>query len=134
MSLPKFGSEENVEAIREIWKDFGARVVAHDPDTYVEPWHHEGIQLPPDGPIVVGREAIYAGVKDEASRLEFSRCEIFPKEIQLTSETTAYTWGEYVLQFTQRDGGDETKLEGKFLTILIKKPDGDWKIYRDCYN
>jgi len=109
-------------------------MLSHDPDWYMELWHSDGIRLPSDGPIVVGKEAIRTATKEDFSRVEILRCDVFPKETQLTSDTTAFSWGKYILEYARREGGEETKMEGIFMTVLIKDSDGSWKMYRDCYN
>jgi len=83
---------------------------------------------------VYGWNAIDAGMRDEMSRLEFAVVDVQPHEIRLTSDKTAYSWGKCPLRFVQKATGDVTELDAKFLTILIKEPDGSWKIYRDCFN
>ena len=100
----------------------------------MELWHSDGIRLPSDGPIVVGKEAIRTATKEDFSRVKILRCDVFPKETQLTSDTTAFLWGKYILEYARREGGEETKMELIFMTVLIKDSDGSWKTYRDCYN
>ena len=134
MSLPKLGTEKDIEAIDGRWRSYGERMLSHDTDRYMELWHSDGIRLPPDGPVVVGKEAIHAAQKDDFSRVEILRCEVSPKETQLTSDTTAYSWGRYLLEYAMREGGEERKMEGIFMTVLVKDSDGSWKMYRDCFN
>jgi ketosteroid isomerase-like protein len=83
---------------------------------------------------VTGWNAINALIRDEMDRLEFSVFDVQPHEIRLTSDSTAYTLGKCPIRFAQKATGDTTELDVKFLTILVKEPDGSWKLYRDCFN
>jgi ketosteroid isomerase-like protein len=132
--METLGPKQDVESIQRIWRNYGARMVAGDLEGYMSQWHHNGIQLPPDGPIASGWESINAVIRDEMSRLDFPVFDVQPQEIRITSDTTAYSWGKCTIRYFQKATGAVTELGVKFLTILVKLPDGSWKIYRDCFN
>jgi ketosteroid isomerase-like protein len=46
----------------------------------------------------------------------------------------AYSRGLYTQDLTSKATGNVAHVDGKFLTIFRKQPDGSWKIYRDCFN
>jgi ketosteroid isomerase-like protein len=46
----------------------------------------------------------------------------------------AYSRGSYEQIATTKADGTSVRLVGKFLDILVRQPDGSWKITRDCYN
>jgi hypothetical protein len=54
-------------------------------------WHRDGVQLPPDGPVTIGWDAIAIQMRDEMSRLDFTLVKVQPHEIRITSDTTAYS-------------------------------------------
>ncbi len=58
---------------------------------------------------------------------------INPKEIVIMGDY-AYSMGVYTQILTPKTGGSTTRFDGKFLTVLHKDSDGNWKILRDCYN
>jgi uncharacterized protein (TIGR02246 family) len=132
--METYGNKRDIEAIQEIWRNYGARIVAGDWEGHMSQWHRDGIQLPPDGPVTIGWDSIAAQMRDEMSRLDFTAVEVQPHEIRLTSDETAYSWGKCRMKFAQKATSEVTELDAKFLTILIKTPDGSWKIYRDCFN
>jgi uncharacterized protein (TIGR02246 family) len=132
--METYGNKEDVEAIQKIWRNYGARLVAGDADGHMSQWHPDGVQLPPDGPVNVGRDTIDVQLRDEMSRLDYNAVEVQPREIRVTSDTTAYAWGKFAMKLTEKSTGDVTELDGKFCTLLVKTPDGAWKIYRDCFN
>jgi ketosteroid isomerase-like protein len=68
------------------------------------------------------------------SRLDYNAVEVQPREIRVTSDTTAYAWGTFTMKLTEKSTRVVTELDGKFCTLLIKTPDGAWKLYRDCFN
>ena len=43
----------------------------------------------------------------------------------------AFSRGNYILSLTPKGGGPSTHLDGKWLDILKKQPDGSWKVYID---
>ena len=132
--METYGNKEDVEAIKKIWRNYGARLVAGDADGHMSQWLPDGIQLPPDGPINIGRDAIHAQLRDEMSRLDYTTVEVQPREIRMMSDTTAFSCGKCMMKFAPKATGEVTELDVKFLTILVKTPEGSWKIYRDCFN
>jgi len=132
--METYGNKEDVEAIQQIWRNYGSRLVAGDADGHMSQWHPDGVQLPPDGPVNVGRDTIDVQLRDEMSRLDYNAVEVQPREIRVTSDTTAYAWGKFTMRLTEKSTGDITELDGKFCTLLVKTLDGAWKIFRDCFN
>ena len=132
--METYGNKNDVAAIQVIWRNYGARIVAGDAEGHMSQWHRDGVQLPPDGPVTIGWDAIATQMRDEMSRLDFTLVEVQPHEIRITSDTTAYSWGKCRMKFAQKATGEVTELDAKFLTILVKISDGSWKIYRDCFN
>ena len=132
--MQTFGPKQDVEAIQRLWRNYGARMSAGDTEGYMSQWHQDGVQLPPDGPIVTGWEAIRAVIRDENARLDFPVFDVQPQEIRITSDTTAFSWGKCAIHYVQKATGAATVLDVKFLTMLVKLPDGSWRIYRDCFN
>ena len=60
-----------------------------------------------------------------------SSMSIVPEEIVLTDDW-AYSRGNYTSE--RVIDGQPVKVDGKFMTILKRQPDGGWKIYRDIFN
>ena len=56
---------------------------------------------------------------------------IYPEEINV-AESWAYARGTYDSE--REVEGQAVRVEGKFLTIFKRQPDGTWRIYRDCFN
>ena len=89
--------------------------------------------LAPDIPIALGWEA---------SRAVFAKLEALPGYSLTWSPTTAdigsaadlgYTIGTYHMQLP--DGDDNTvEIDGKYLSLWKRQPDGSWKIAVDMFN
>jgi ketosteroid isomerase-like protein len=66
--------------------------------------------------------------------------DLFVVDIQITNEEVgvngnlAFSRGNYVATFSPKDGAQPIPVDGKFMTILKKQPDGSWKIHRDMFN
>jgi ketosteroid isomerase-like protein len=129
-SMAQGGSEADVAAIREIWKTYSSARVAGDAALWLSLWDEEGIQMPPDIP-ARGKSVLDEVVPKGFAAGGVSSMNIYPEEINVAGGW-AYSRGNY--DSDRVVGGKVVRVEGKFLTILKRQPDGSWKIYRDCFN
>jgi len=125
--------EEVMAAVNAIWDEYEASVVASDPDRWIAQWTDDGVQMPPDEPFVEGKENILARVGVVMQVAPADEFVITPLEIQSAGDW-AYSRGVYTVTFTFAETGEQGFIDGKFMTILQRQPDGSWKIYRDIYN
>jgi uncharacterized protein (TIGR02246 family) len=123
----------DIAALREILNKYAAMCHAGDLEGWLSLWTDDGIQMYPGAPSRVGKEQIRAGMKPAFDQ--------FILKIAITSEMEAkvsgnlgFARGTYTLSMVPKAGGEETKFDGKYLTILEKQRDGSWKIARDCFN
>jgi uncharacterized protein (TIGR02246 family) len=89
--------------------------------------------MPPDEPFVEGRENILARVRAVMQAAPVDEFVITPLETQRAGDW-AYSRGVYTVTFTVAATGEQGFIDGKFMTILHRQPDGTWKIHRDIYN
>jgi uncharacterized protein (TIGR02246 family) len=89
--------------------------------------------MPPGEPFVEGKEKIYARVGANMAAGPTTDFVITPLETTSAGDW-AYSRGVYTVTFPLGDGGEEGTIDGKFMTILQRQPDGTWKIHRDIYN
>lgn len=98
-------------------------------------WDEEGVQMPPNDVMHVGKAAIRKAnadlIADRSTSWTFS---IDPQEVILADAGYATARGVYFLKGKPTNGGDEFEMDGKFLSILKKQSDGTWLIFRDCFN
>ena len=78
--------------------------------------------------------------KDQLQRRNGGALDLFKVDIEITNEEVevagrlAFSRGHYVATFSPKDGSRSIPVDGKFMTILKKQPDGGWKIHRDIFN
>jgi len=124
------GSEDDVEAIRAIWSIYSGARVAGDAEFWLSLWDEEGIQMPPGAP-ARSKDVLDEVVPDAFASGSVSSMNIYPEEINVVGNW-AYTRGTYDSE--RMVEGKAVRVDGKFLTILKRQPDGTWRIYRDCFN
>lgn len=120
-----------VDTVNQLFSSYIAAVVAGAPDSWIELWDTEGVQLPPDTPMLVGRDAIYKEVKGGMKPGAVSDMKIVVQDVK-TSGMIAVARGVYTITMTPAAGGGG--VDGKFLTVFHQQPNGSWRIYRDCFN
>ncbi|MCB0105009.1 MAG: SgcJ/EcaC family oxidoreductase [Caldilineaceae bacterium] len=124
--------EDVVAAVNAIWDEYEASVIAGDIDRWIAQWTDDGVQMPPNEPFVEGKENIYARVGANMAAGPTDEFVITPLEITSAGDW-AYSRGVYTVTFPLGDG-EQGFLDGKFMTILQRQPDGTWKIHRDIFN
>ena len=124
--------EEVAAAVNAIWDEYEASVIAGDVDRWIAQWTEDGVQMPPNAPFFEGKEHIYARVGANMAAGPTDELVITPLEITSAGDW-AYSRGVYTVTFPLGDG-EEGFLDGKFMTILQRQPDGSWKIHRDIFN
>ena len=124
--------EEVTAAVNAIWDEYEASVIAGDVDRWIAQWTDDGVQMPPNEPLVEGKELIYARVGANMAAGPTDEFVITPLETTSAGDW-AYSRGVYTVAFPLGDG-EQGFLDGKFMTILQRQPDGSWKIHRDIFN
>ncbi|MCB0079776.1 MAG: DUF4440 domain-containing protein [Caldilineaceae bacterium] len=127
-------TNEDVEAaVNAIWDEYEASVIAGDIDRWIAQWTEDGVQMPPNEPLVEGKENIYARVAANMAAGPTTDFVITPLETTSAGDW-AYSRGVYMVTFPLGDSGEQGMIDGKFMTVLQRQPDGTWKIHRDIYN
>lgn len=121
-----------VAKINELWKEYAAAANAGDMERWIALWVDDGIQLAPGAARRVGKQKIRAEMQPLFDLFD-TEMAIYPDEIQVLGDQ-AYAHGLYEFVMTPKEGGDRTRVQGKFLTILRRQPDDSWKIAVDCFN
>ena len=124
--------ESVTSAVNEIWDRYTSSLNAGDLDAWMSVWSDDGIQMPPGEAPLVGRGAIRARNRPLLDQ--------FAYDMRITNEEVgvaggwAFTRGRYSVTLTPKAGGESTSIDGKYMTILQRQPDGSWKIHRDIFN
>lgn len=125
-------AEDVTAAVNAIWDEYEASQVAGDPDRWIALWTDDGVKMPPNVPAIEGKEQIFA-------RAQRSMAEPIDEMVVTALETEsagdiAYSRGVFSFTFTIDETGTQETMDGKFMTILQRQPDGSWKIHRDIHN
>ncbi len=124
---------EETAAVSEIFEEYSASLLAGDTDRWISLWTEDGVQLPPDAPMVVGRSAMLVDLSNWLVTTTVTIHLINTQEVQVAGDW-AYASGTYVASFELKAGGPPVEIDGKFFTIFKQQPDGSWKIHRDIFN
>jgi uncharacterized protein (TIGR02246 family) len=124
-------TQDDEQKIRNLVAKWQRASVAGDLDQVLELMAEDVVFLVPGHPPMRGREA-FAEAFRKAGMQQFhfdSKSEI--QEIQITGDW-AYFWSHLSVVITPKSGGSSKRRSGYTLTILRKKPDGDWVLSRDA--
>ena len=121
--------------IRELIERYASLFAAHNAEAWMALWDDEGVQLPPNDSMHVGKEAIRNAnasfIADQSLSFGF---EITTQEVLLFDGTYGLARGVYTLSATPTGGGQAVVTDGKFMSVLRKQADGRWLFFRDCFN
>lgn len=123
-------SETDRAAIGQVRESYRQAVLATDPAAIASVYTADGVEMPPNMPLVQGRDAIQRRNEPLAQVTEF---QITPMETTGHGDV-AFDRGSYT--FTGRvEGMPEAIADtGKYLVIARKQPDGSWLIARAIWN
>ena len=120
-------------AVNEIYRQYASSYNAEDIDQWASLWTDNGVQMPPGSPCVIGKEQIRAANKSFLDQVTFATFDITNEEVRVAGDW-AYARGTYSATFTPKTEGEAIFVDGKYMTIFERQPDGSWKIHRDIYN
>ena len=124
--------ESDAAAINDIWTMYASSLEAGDLSAWLSLWTEDGVQMPPNEPPVIGKDQIQKANKAAFDQFTFEM-EITNKEIQVAGDW-AFSRGTYTATLSPKNGDQPVPIDGKFMTILERQPDGGWKIHRDIFN
>jgi uncharacterized protein (TIGR02246 family) len=125
------GTDSGPDA-NKLWKEYSASLNAGDAERWIALWTEDGVQMPPDEPAVVGKARLRDRIRAALDRFRFDMA-ISNEEVR-TAGDMAFARGTYTATLTPKGGGQPIPIDGKFMTILLRQPDGSWKIHRDIFN
>lgn len=101
----------------------------------VELWDADGTILPPEGPPVVGIDAIRTSLASSSRQRRFTQIVHYDVDVVdcVVVGTVAYEWGRYEAISRPRNGGSESAVSGKLLRVLRRQDDGTWRIARSIW-
>lgn len=133
ISLAAGSSEEDIEAVKKVLKDYGEYNLAGDAKSWAELHATDVVKMPPGKPAITSREALYEGKVKSFTKTKVVGWDLEIKEVEIIGNR-AYTWGVYEVKVEVLATDGIINMNGKFLTIYRKEPDGSWVITHDCFN
>jgi ketosteroid isomerase-like protein len=122
------------EVVPEILEIYGASLLAGDPDRWITNWTEDCVQMPPGGPMNIGKQMLYESISAWLDAYTVSDLKMIgDMEIQEIGDW-AYSRVSASYKVAPKDGSLPYVYEVKALTIYQRQPDGVWKIHRDCFN
>ena len=119
-------------AVLDAWVTYSATMNAGDVDGWITLWDDNAVRMAPNAPAVHGKAAIRETVSGALLSVDFEEFTINNEEVQVFGDF-GFARGSYSFVNAMVED-DPVPLEGKYLTILKRQPDGSWKVYCDCFN
>lgn len=126
---PSIGDED---ALNALVADFMVALNTGDADGMAALYAANGRRMQPDGPPIVGREAIRQNISQafEASDLEV---QLQVEETRFSGEL-AYVQGTFALGVVPKDGSPRTDSLGHWMRLMRREPDGRWLVAYELWN
>ncbi|HUX21845.1 MAG TPA: nuclear transport factor 2 family protein [Spirochaetia bacterium] len=118
--------------VTRLFEEYSEAMISGDSEWWGGLWDEKAIRMPPNVPALFGVDAITECIERSFRkwRWEFA---VNTEEIKSLGDL-AIARGSYLATISSFDGGEREFLDGKFLTVFRRQPDGSWKILRECYN
>ena len=124
--------QTDVEAIKRVNVDLINALNAGDASAAVALVMDDAVDLPPNRPAVIGKEAIRSFVQSDFDQVTMNfNDEIVEVEV---SGDLAVIWSNYTVTLTPKDDGEPIENKGKWLKVLKRQSDGSWKFSRNIWN
>ena len=125
-------TEADVEAIKRVNVDLINAFNAGDAAAAVALVMDDAVDLPPNRPAVIGREAIRSFVQSDFDTFTMNFADEIV-EVEVAGDL-AVIWSNYTVTLTPKDDGEPIENNGKWLKVLKRQPDGSWKFSRNIWN
>ena len=124
----------DTDSVKKVIENYAKACNTGDFDLWMSLWADDGVQMPPNTPMRVGKKQIREGMKPIFDQFNMN-IEVDLKEVKVHGDY-GLTRCTYFLHITPKTGGETIPAEpdGKALTIYGRQPDGSWKVLYDCFN
>jgi uncharacterized protein (TIGR02246 family) len=125
-------TEADVEAIRGVNQQCLAAINSGDADTCPNLFTDDGVFMPPNEPMIIGKDAIRAWLQTAMDSFTFDNT--WSSEEIVVFGDWAFDRGSSTSIITPKEGGESIKDAGKYIWILERQSDGSWKYARVIWN
>lgn len=126
----KSSENKDVAAINALYAQWNEALATRGADGYVSFFVDDGAVLPPDGPAVEGKEAIRKWMQKSLADYEIKDAKMEFGPVR-TSNGWAVRRFSLAAMRVPKDGGVPRYFNNKYLDVIQKQPDGQWKfVYR----
>lgn len=122
---PAVDVEADIEAIKKIKDEFNVAFNAGDVDKLVSIFTDDAARIPPNEPALIGKEAIRGLFQRQFDQFTMEHESVLV-DFKVSGDL-AFFRGTWTSFNTPKDGGEPLKLNGNFVSIIQKQPDGSWK-------
>ena len=130
---PKADAPEDVAAIKGMAIAWGQAETAGDAAALSDQYADDAVQLPPNGPIRVGKEAIHSALRTDFDQYIHEAADV-AEDVRVAGDL-AFARGTYTTKMTPKvPGAAVIDDKGKWLTAYRRQSDGSWKIVVDIWN
>jgi ketosteroid isomerase-like protein len=123
-------SDEDVVAIKARFDEYDQFLLSGDWDAFVSLFIENAVVMPPNEPILQGREAIKTNQEAFPPNTEFMTQVV---EVDGRGDI-AYVRGSYSLKIEMEGVPEPIQDSGKYISILRKQEDGSWLFAVDIWN
>lgn len=132
MNNERYGRETDLKAIDQVRELHVAALNAGRAGDWVAQFTDDGVQMPPNAPANIGKDAIGAWSQGFLGhfRVHFA---LDVDEVRIMNEW-AFERGGYSIALDPKAGGAPLKDSGKYITLYRREPEGTWRMARDIWN
>jgi len=121
------------DAIRQVVQEYLNAFNSGDLTKWLGTLTEDIVFLPPDHPLVSGKNAVRAWAKETFFDPFRMKLDVSFDEIEVLGDT-AHAYGRFTLFLSPTGGGSDIEMVGKFIDIFRLESDGAWRYARAMFN
>lgn len=132
MKHQRHGNEAELNAVDHVRELHVAALNAGQADDWAAQFTDDGVQMPPNAPANIGKQAIgaWSGGLLGHFRVQFA---LDVDEVRILDDW-AFERGGYAITLDPKAGGPLLKDSGKYITLYRRDQKGTWRMARDIWN
>ena len=133
VSARSWSPEDERSVITAMYRQSNADLRLYGADGYILHFADDVVFMPPKGPLVIGKEAVYDWIGTFLRRVSLNVESLVQDEVEVSGDLAfarIHANGHYVVKAT----GQKIEFEQTFLDVLRRQPDGHWKIARHAWS